>query len=131
MTFEEWLVDHDGKVQEVLGRLNSTDPNVIIEYFDYDNMAEKESDFCPLYNMGEKCHDTNKLNCYYCACPYFMESDDEPFGYNGDVKIMSTCSINSTKAGTFIQDGVQQCDCTNCHVPHNARFALKYLKEQK
>ena len=93
-------------------------------------MVKNEPDFCPLYGMSKKCHDSKELNCYYCACPYFEESDDEPFGYNDGIKIMSQCSINSTKAGVFVQDGVQQCDCTNCFIPHKAKFALKYLEKE-
>jgi len=106
---------------------------LIVEYFDYDNMAKEESEFCPLYATCTKCHKTEKeFNCYLCGCPYFRESDDKPFSVNENgTKVMSICSINAKNAGTFIQDGVQQCDCTNCLIPHNPKLSLRFLKDNK
>ena len=133
MTFKEWELSHNAKVDVILAKLKGKGDIEIVEYFDYDNMAKEENDFCPLYDMGTKCHETDKpFNCYLCGCPYFKQSDDTPFYTTEDeIKVMSICSINAKHAGTFIQDGLQQCDCTGCLIPHNPKLALKYLKENK
>ena len=131
MTFAEWKLNHIKKVSLILTKLalkGTKDINEIVEYFDYDNMAKNEKDFCPLYELGTKCHDVKKLNCYFCGCPFFIESDTTPLEKNGDIRVMSVCSIGASKADIFIQDGVQQCDCTNCYIPHNAKFVKDFLE---
>ena len=80
MTFAEWERSHNAKVVSILVKLKGKSDIEVIRHFDYDNMAKEESEFCPLYDIGEKCHKTDKpFNCYLCGCPYFRESDDEPF----------------------------------------------------
>ena len=133
MTFKEWGDSHNAKIETILVKLKGKSDIEVVRYFDYDNMAKEESDFCPLYDMGTKCHETDKpFSCYLCGCPFFKESDNEPFYIKSDgTKVMSICSIDAKNAGTFIQDGVQQCDCTGCLIPHNPKLTLRFLKDKR
>ena len=127
MTFEDWELDHNAKVDIILAKLDNKSDSEIIEYFEFDNMVKNEIDFCPLYSSNTKCHDTKYLNCYFCGCPYFRKSDDKPFYTKEDTKVMSICSIGAKDAKTFVQEGIQQCDCSNCDIPHKEAFVKKYF----
>lgn len=116
MSYSDWVRQNEKKKNEVVDRLkkkNFTDEQ-IFEYFNYDNMRVKEPNFCILYKTGEKCHDIKNLNCFYCACPYFVLNNSV------NPKIKSYCSNpkgnpkilkNKKKGFTFI-------DCSNCVIPH-------------
>ena len=128
MTFKDWEDNHNKKVNKILDKIKGYSEEEIIEYFDFDNMVLHEPEFCPLYETNTKCHNIKNLSCLFCGCPYFKKSDDKPFYTREDgVKIMSSCQIGAKNASVFIHEGVGQCDCTNCTVPHNESFVKKYF----
>ncbi len=127
MTFKSWEETHNQKVNNILEKLREISPEDIVKYFDFDNMVIYEQDFCPLYASNTKCHDVKTLNCYFCGCPYFKKSDDKPLFMLDGVKIMSTCSINAKEVKAFVLDGIQQCDCSGCDIPHKKSFVTKYI----
>lgn len=129
MTFSEWINEYTKRKLDVIHKLkdlqfNKTD---IIEYFDFSNMVKNEPDFCPLYsiNGGTKCHDFDNLNCFYCACPFFQYSDDEPIRGNE----LSICTIDSKFASKFKSNDNFQCDCSDCLLPHRKSFVKKMYME--
>lgn len=128
MTFNEWVSDHDQKLWAVLEKLKDYSAEEIVDYFDFENMKEQEPDFCPLYEMNTKCHNVEKLNCLFCACPFFDYSDNEPLGISEDKKVMSHCNINSRFSSTYEFENNVQCDCSNCTIPHTDQFAKSYIK---
>ncbi|MDX9814043.1 MAG: hypothetical protein RBS91_05215 [Sulfurimonadaceae bacterium] len=126
MLYSEWVEEfakkHKAIVDKLLAKGYSDDE--IIEYFDYENMAQKESDFCPLYKEGKKCHDIKELNCYLCGCPNFRYNDDG-IGSYGAYKILSKCDINNgTTKG--IAGAIHQ-DCSKCTVPHHRAYVKKHF----
>lgn len=129
MTFREWETTHDTKLNAILTKLSGVSIDNTIAYFDFENMVVMEPDFCPLYATNTKCHDIPKLNCFFCACPHFRSSDTEPFYMDGDVAVMSICSINAKQAGSFTHEGTKQCDCSGCHIPHTERVISAYLRK--
>ena len=128
MNFKEWNDQHNIKVTKIMEKINDKTIDQKIEYFSFENMVKHEPDFCPLYKTNTKCHEFSELNCYYCGCPYFKMSDDVPIYINNDIKVMSICSINAKDAKAFIVDGIQQCDCSNCIIPHKPQFIKSQLK---
>ena len=126
MSYSSWFSEHADKhklIVEKLQKQNFTKEQ-IIDYFDFENMVEKENDFCPLYKEPKKCHDMEELNCYLCACPNFR------FGDTGIQKVekktkYSLCSIDSKdgKLGVY-GDSIHQ-DCSGCGVPHHKAYVLK------
>lgn len=128
MTFKDWTEDHEEKVASILLKLKGQSNKQIASYFHYDNMVEKEPDFCPLYATNTKCHDMKELNCFLCSCPFFKYSDDEPLAVKDGVKVMSQCAINAKEAGKFVTGDAQQCDCTGCTIPHKQRFTESHLE---
>lgn len=126
MKHGDWTAAHLEKVETVFDKLKDKSVSDTIDYFQYDNMAKNESDFCALYRTFTKCHVSNKLNCLLCACPHFKYSDDEPLLISGENKVMSICLINSKKAKEFTVNGVTHCDCSDCMIPHSD----KYIKQQ-
>jgi len=93
----------------------------VIEYFRFDNMVEKEPDFCLLYAQNKKCHDVEHLNCYLCACPNFRFKE-EGFGIKHNRTLYSTCSIDARAGGQFISDDAIHQDCTKCLIPHSESY---------
>lgn len=85
----------------------------IPDFFEYDTLKAHEKDFCPLYAQGIKCHDLGYLNCYFCACPYYIYKDSK-----------TLCKINSRFA--YYHKGVL--DCSNCYIPHRKGFVKARLK---
>ncbi|CAA6822953.1 MAG: FIG00388424: hypothetical protein [uncultured Sulfurovum sp.] len=120
MTYMEWYQAHGEKHKVIMDKLTHLSNEEIVAYFRFDNMVEKEADFCLLYKENKKCHDVEHLNCYLCACPHFR-FDDEGWEMKG-AKYLSSCSINSKEGGEFVTDaGIHQ-DCSNCLVPHNESY---------
>jgi len=110
--FDEWLKEFEEKRAKIISKLKDKTIIEIIDYFEYDNMKEKEPDFCPLYKIGEKCHDLEYLNCFFCACPFYK---------------IYKCEINSKFA---IQIETKRViDCSNCPVPHRKQFVYHYAPE--
>ena len=124
MSYTSWFNAHADKHKKIVTKLveNGLNKEQIIEYFDFENMVEKENDFCPLYKEPKKCHDMESLNCYLCACPNFR-FDEEGLGEYNDSKILSKCEINNGKK--FAGKGVIHQDCSSCSVPHHKSYIEK------
>ncbi|MBV5348753.1 hypothetical protein JZU61_03745, partial [bacterium] len=56
-------------------KLTDLSESEVIEYFRFENMVVNEPKFCLLYAENKKCHETEHLNCYWCACPHFRFND--------------------------------------------------------
>ncbi len=115
MSYLSWMQKHSIKHKTIVNKLENQSIDEVIQYFDFNNMKEKEKDFCPLYERDKKCHDMENLNCYTCGCPFFRLSHD-------DSEILSFCSINHKNGGQIKStNGIHQ-DCSNCEVPHKINF---------
>ncbi|MGE3592594.1 MAG: hypothetical protein AB7G52_08890 [Arcobacter sp.] len=131
MTYDEWKIEHATKKANIIRKNNLTEVDDIVEYFDFNNMVKNELDFCPLYKDNIKCHDIEKLNCYYCGCPYFKVNDNPKT--LGKTTIASTCIIDSKYKDLFYENPDENnvikihCDCSNCYIPHKVTFTKKYL----
>lgn len=132
MTYKEWVTNHNKERSKILSKLH---PDEVQEYFMYSNMKEKESDFCPLYKLNQKCHhkDSDKdYSCYFCACPYFMYKDieDGPLYSYKNEEVYSKCAISSRNAVKFqyeVENKIfTQCDCSNCILPHTTGFIKQF-----
>ncbi len=134
MTYREWYDTHADKHAVIVDKLlaKGYDREGIIDYFDFDNMAEAEPDFCPLYAEKKKCHETEKLNCYLCACPFFRFDDDGLKSRNTEhgtrnTTIYSECSIDAKEGKALcFGDAVHQ-DCSDCLLPHRRGFVEKHF----
>ena len=135
MSYLSWFNDHARKHEDVMRKLLSQGFNeeAIIAYFDFDNMLKCEPHFCPLYqeknsvgNLGKKCHEMEKLNCYLCACPNFR-FNDEGLQKRADKTLYSYCNIDSKdgKQGVY-GDAIHQ-DCSGCTVPHHVSYIKKHF----
>ena len=124
MSYIDWVESHSLKHKKIVSKLEnkSYTKEQIVDYFDYENMRDKEVDFCPLYIENRKCHDMKELNCYLCACPNFRFNDAGISEYNG-FKIVSRCDIHNGKE--FASSGVIHQDCSSCSVPHHKSYILK------
>lgn len=126
MSYDEWVelfaTKHKAIVDKLL--LKGYDQDMIIDYFDYENMQKNETTFCPLYKDNKKCHNIDELNCYLCGCPNFRFNSNG-LGSYGNYKIVSKCSINngSTKG---INGAIHQ-DCSKCSVPHHKAYVRKHF----
>lgn len=131
MSYEEWIEDHDIKVNNILKRLSGKGIEETVSYFNYENMKDNELDFCPLYKNNSKCHDIDELNCLLCACPHFHFNNETDITKR--VTIASTCTISSRFKGEYYanpdENGVIKvhCDCTDCFVPHRHKYTVNYL----
>lgn len=123
MTYSNWLEEFKIKRQNIEVKLISLNlsKEQVISYFNYDNMVKQEPNFCLLYHDGKKCHNTENLNCYLCACPFFQ------FFEVPKSNIHSVCSIKSKFKEDFEYLGVTHCDCSNCLVPHKTGTINKYI----
>jgi len=99
----------------------------VIEYFRFENMVQKEPDFCPLYKKNKKCHEIEDLNCYLCACPNFRFNDNG-FEEVAGKSLKSYCSIDS-KDGTVYEgeDAIHQ-NCSGCTIPHHEVYILEHFQ---
>jgi hypothetical protein len=104
-----------------MDKLQNLSDDEVIAYFRFENMVEKEPDFCPLYLENKKCHDIEVLNCYLCACPNFR-FNDVGFKKVNEKTLFSTCSINSKDGATFETDDAIHQSCTACLVPHSETY---------
>ena len=128
MSYKNWFENHARKHKQIVDRLVASKQTreQIIEYFTYENMAEKEGDFCPLYIEGRKCHDMDELNCYLCACPNFRFNDDG-IKIIDDKMQYSFCSIDSKDAKQSIYGDKIHQNCTACVVPHIKTYIEKHF----
>ena len=129
MTYSQWFKQHGEKHAKIMQKLTHLSDNEVIEYFRFENMVEKEPDFCPLYAKNQKCHDMEQLNCYLCACPYFRFNDDGL--YIKEKRIYySDCSIHAKKGKKFIAENAVHQDCSLCLLPHKVSFIQKIFKRE-
>jgi len=126
MSYISWVQTHALKHKTIVEKLlaKGLSKEQIIDYFDFENMKEKEVDFCPLYAENKKCHEMDSLNCYLCSCPNFRFKDDGLEKKEGKTKY-SFCSIDSKdgRAGVY-GDAIHQ-DCSKCGVPHHRTYVEK------
>jgi hypothetical protein len=124
MSYEEWFEAHAAKHKKIVDKLVAKGlcEDEIIDYFEYENMAKEEIDFCPLYAEGKKCHEMEKLNCYLCGCPNFRFDDEGIDEYNG-MKILSKCDINN--GSKLAHGGFIHQNCSKCTVPHHSAYIKK------
>ncbi|WP_041957875.1 hypothetical protein [Sulfurospirillum arsenophilum] len=128
MSYLEWFETHANKHRVIVEKLSAQKytKEMIIDYFFFENMVEKEPNFCPLYANKQKCHDIKALNCYLCACPHFR-FNDEGLRVEEGVTCKSECSIGSKKSGMFVYENVAHLDCSACIVPHTKAFIRKHF----
>lgn len=126
MSYIDWYNNHALKHKKIIEKLLSQEytKEQIIEYFEYEKMAENEKEFCPLYEKSEKCHDTKYLNCYFCACPHFRFKDSGVKKV-GDKTKYSFCSIDSKNGSEGIYGDAIHQDCSKCLVPHTKKYVTK------
>ncbi|QOY54748.1 hypothetical protein HUE87_00415 [Candidatus Sulfurimonas marisnigri] len=126
MSYKSWFDAHADKHKKIVDKLvaKGFSKEQIIEYFDFDNMVQHESDFCPLYEDNKKCHDMSKLNCYLCACPNFRFKDDG-IEKQEDKTQYSFCSIDSKDGNQGIYGDKIHQDCSKCTVPHHKSYVEK------
>jgi Zn-finger protein len=120
MTYSHWSQTHAAKHRAILSKLTHLSNEEVIEYFRFENMVEKENDFCLLYALNKKCHEIDNLNCYWCACPYFR-FNDAGLSTHEDKTLYSLCSIDSKDGGQFVSDNAIHQDCTACLIPHKEK----------
>jgi len=94
LSYSSWVKSHGEKHNRIMEKLKDLSDDEVIEYFRFENMVEKEPDFCPLYKKSKKCHDIENLNCYLCACPNFRFSDSGFREVDGRT-LYSICSVDS------------------------------------
>ena len=126
MSYNQWFEAHAAKHRQIIQKLlkQGYSNDSIVEYFHFENMLEKEPEFCPLYAQERKCHDMKRLNCYLCACPNFRFDDNAQPDASGKTRY-SYCAIDSKEGGTIEHHGALHQDCSKCTVPHH----LNYVKE--
>ena len=126
MTYKEWFEAHAKKHRAIVEKLGHLSDEELIRYFRFDNMVEREPEFCPLYQTGKKCHEMEVLNCYLCACPNFR-FDDEGLQEAGDKTLFSTCSIDAKEGKQFVSAEAIHQDCSKCTIPHREEYIRKHF----
>ena len=126
MTYNDWFDSHGNKHKNIMKKLENMSDSNVISYFRFENMIEKEPDFCTLYKENKKCHEMDILNCYLCGCPYFRFDDGLS---KEDTKVLySTCSIDAKEGAKFVsRDAIHQ-DCSGCTLPHNEAYIKKHFR---
>ena len=122
MTYQEWANTHKEKRDKLVAKLSDLSVVEIVDYFDYDNMVIKETDFCGLYKDNTKCHDIKGLNCYNCGCPHFIY-DDNGLEVQDGITVFSKCNINAKEGSQFKSEAAIHQDCSNCTIPHTKTSA--------
>lgn len=117
MSYHQWFESHAAKHRAIMKKLSHLSNQAVIEYFRFENMVANENDFCPLYADNKKCHDTEALNCYLCACPNFR-FNDKGFASEEGKTLFSICSIDSPEGDRYITDTAIHQNCAGCLIPH-------------
>ena len=117
MTYQQWFDAHGSKHRAIMAKLSHLSDDEVIAYFRFENMVIHEPNFCPLYGSNKKCHDTEELNCYLCACHNFSFNDIGFTEVEGKT-LFSTCSIDSPDGERFTTDTAIHQNCSGCLVPH-------------
>ena len=128
MSYLEWFETHANKHRVIVQKLSTQNytKEMIIDYFLFENMVEKEPEFCLLYAKKQKCHNLQALNCYLCACPHFR-FNDEGLSVEEGINYKSECSIHSKKSSYFVYEKVSHLDCSACSVPHTKAYIRKHF----
>lgn len=124
MSYKEWFESHAAKHKAIMAKLTALSDEEVIQYFRFENMVINERDFCPLYQENKKCHETDELNCYLCACPNFR-FNDKGLTKEGEKTIFSTCSIDSPDGDRYIHANAIHQNCSGCLVPHKESYIKK------
>lgn len=124
MSYKKWFDEHAQKHKAIMEKLTALSDQEVIEYFRFENMVIQEPAFCPLYADNKKCHDTEDLNCYLCACPNFR-FDDKGFKQEEEKTLFSTCSIESPDGDRYISETAIHQNCAGCLVPHRESYIKK------
>ncbi|MDP3301895.1 MAG: hypothetical protein Q8S36_08025 [Sulfuricurvum sp.] len=124
MSYKKWFDEHAQKHKEIMEKLTHLSDQEVIEYFRFENMVQNEKEFCPLYADNKKCHDTEELNCYLCACPNFR-FNDKGFKQEEEKTLFSTCSIESPDGDRYISESAIHQNCAGCLVPHRESYIKK------
>ncbi len=124
MTYNSWYQAHGEKHKAIMSKLVHLSDDEVINYFRFENMVEKEPDFCPLYKEHKKCHDMEVLNCYLCACPNFR-FDDKGLEKVENRTLYSICNIESKDGSQYFTDDAIHQNCSGCLVPHNEAYINK------
>ena len=127
MSYHQWFESHAQKHQKIMKKLSHMSVDEVIAYFRFENMVEKEPDFCPLYKDNKKCHDMPVLNCYLCACPNFR-FNDEGFAKVKEKTLFSSCDIESKDGSQYISEDAIHQNCAGCSVPHHEAYIKKIFK---
>ncbi len=127
MTYSEWFNEHANKHAKILEKLTHLSDDEVIEYFVFENMVEKEPDFCVLYKENKKCHDTKYLNCYFCACPNFR-FDEAGVSKQEEKTVYSYCSIDSKDGAQYEGEDYIHQNCSGCLVPHKKAYIKKHFQ---
>lgn len=127
MSYSDWFNAHAKKHASIMKTLANLSKEQVIDYFQFDNLQQKESNFCPLFATNTKCHTMKKLNCYFCACPYFRFNDGAIEDASGNV-IKSWCHINAREAKQFVDGNVIHLDCSECFIAHQHGVIQKQFK---
>ncbi len=117
---EQWREEHIRKVKKIIEE-NHLSREEVPEFFLYDNLRKRYSDFCPLFEKGELCHtgvDREKFCCLLCACPFYDYTvwDDE-------AKIYGACKIHS-RHGRRNEYGYW--DCSGCSFAHDVEWVKNH-----
>ncbi len=128
MGYSNWVSKHATKHKQIVQKLLAQNytKEMIIEYFDFENMKAKESDFCPLYAKNKKCHEIESLNCYLCSCPNFRFNDDGIKNIEAKTQY-SFCAIDSKDGKQGIYGEKIHQDCSRCSVPHHKEYVEKHF----
>jgi len=128
MSYFEWFEDHAQKHRTLVQKLcaQGLTQKEIIDYFMFENMLEKEPEFCLLYANKQKCHNVSYLNCYLCACPHFRFCD-EGLSEEEGVVIKSMCAVNAKRRALFVHENIGHLDCSRCTIPHTKAFIEKHF----
>jgi hypothetical protein len=124
MSYRQWFDAHGLKHAAIMEKLTHLSDEEVMTYFRFENMVANEPDFCPLYADNKKCHDTEELNCYLCACPNFC-FNDKGFALEEGKTLFSTCSIESPDGDRYESDIAIHQNCAGCIVPHRESYIRK------
>jgi hypothetical protein len=124
MSYKKWFDAHAQKHKAIMDKLTHLSETEVIEYFRFENMVKNEPNFCPLFAENKKCHDTQELNCYLCACPNFR-FNDTGFSVEEGKTLFSTCSIESPDGDRYVSESAIHQNCAGCIVPHRESYIKK------